>query len=154
LAASDVNAIWQQIGQNFPEINPSGNWQFGNPGTEAAANTDPWTGNITIDQAYSNPCLTEDEFNSLYFDLLHEEMHSTDLRSTRLWDNFWQFYGVLTQNHQSIYNRVSWEECGVVPPSEAAAGLWGYGPDDTRRPPISPKVSQLYQKTRPCGCGN
>ena len=160
LSAKDVSAILQNIEQNFPEIQLASGWEFGAPGPENSANTDPWSGEITVDNKYSKACLGSDEFNTLYFDLLHEAMHSTDSPDKRMWDNEVEFWGGVfghqglnTSNHQAIYNRVQWEEWGNLP-SPYTAQVWGYRPGERRSQPISPKVQMLYGTTRPCSCGN
>ena len=155
LAASDVQNILQNIVQNFPEIQTTGGWQFGDPGAENNANTNPWSGQITVDNKYSKQCLTSDDFWNLYFSLLHEAMHSTDWPDQRMWDNTYQYWsgGGSTDNHQSIVNRVQWEEYGILPPSQTAL-VWGYRLGERRPPPIWRKVNPLYNSTRSCGCSN
>jgi len=112
LAASDVDVILDHIRYRFPEIHPTGGWQFGPPRPRADFYTDPPSGMITIADKFSKECLTEDQFWDLYFGVLHEAMHSTDPPATRRRDNRWDFWngffgGLLgtTANHRRISNR-------------------------------------------------
>ena len=153
LSAADVTNVVSHVNDNFPEIHTNGGWEFGTPDSGASAHSNSSTGRITIDQIYKKECLTEDEFYSLYFDYLHEAMHSTDPSGTRKWDAFMQnSFGTITSNHQSIYNRAEYEELGVFPKGFEKDGLWGYGPTSNIRQPISPKVKKLYEETRSCEC--
>lgn len=153
LAASDVAAILQHIGQNFPEIHPQGGWGFGDPGPENEAYAEPMSGKIVVDNRYAKACLTNDEFITLYFNVLHEAMHSTDSRLQRAWDNIVDFWGFgPTANHDRIANRETYEQYGLATPHMDKNGLWGYGDWDNWRPAIAPQLPGLYEKTRPRSC--
>lgn len=153
LAASDVDVILDDLQYSIPGVHPTGGWQFGPPTRRADTYTNPNSGQITVSPKYAKPCLTEEEFVSLYFDLLHEGMHSSDPPGTRQWDLFWQFwFDIATSHHQSIYNRATYEEYGVMPPRHMKDGWWGYGPTSNIRPPAIEHVPWLYSTTRPCSC--
>ena len=151
LSAKDVKAIVDHIRQNFPEIHPGG-WEFGNPGPENLAQAGFW-GTIIVDNRFKAPCLSYDDFFSLYFSTLHESMHSTDPVDVRAWDNMYEFYtqGGLTQNHKNIRNRESYEE--GFSPNGVPKPMWGEN-GEVRSPPIWPQVKALYDATRPCECRN
>jgi RHS repeat-associated protein len=153
LAASDVAAILQHIGQNFPEIHPQGGWGFGDPGPENEAYAQPSSGKIVVDKRYVKACLTKDDFITLYLNVLHESMHSTDSYLQREWDNIVDFWGFgPTANHDRISNRAQYEEQGFGTPHMEKNGLWGYRDWDNWRPHIYPQIPKLYQATRPQSC--
>ncbi len=124
LSAADVEAVINNVAQNFPEIHPNGGWEFGALHEETTGGTNPLSGKITLPEAYKKQCLSEDEFRSLYFDYLHEAMHSTDSRGTRLYDSAMQnLFGVTTSHHWSIYNRAEYEQFGVLPKGYESDGV-------------------------------
>jgi RHS repeat-associated protein len=154
LAAEDVEAIRAHVALHFPEIRPRGGWRFGTPDEGASAGTDPLSGLITLDDFYSKACLTEAEFQELYFDYLHEAMHSTDSRLQRSYDNFMEFwFGVTTSHHWSIYWREGYERYGNFARGFEADGVWGYDVTSNIRPPIVRMLPALYRETpRSCEC--
>jgi len=149
LSAEDVEAIRHHIDQNFPEIHTHGGWEFGDPGPDNLAQASILSGRITVDNYYMKQCLTHDEFVALYFEVLHESMHSTDSLDQRWWD--WFQEPRLSANHRRIVNRTRYEE-GMNPSGTAPkGGMWGHN-DEAPSPPIWPQVDNLYNKSRTCAC--
>jgi RHS repeat-associated protein len=149
LSAEDVEAIRHHIDQNFPEIHTHGGWEFGDPGPDNLAQASIWSGRITVDNYFMRECLTHDDFVALYFEVLHESMHSTDSPDQRWWD--WFREPTLSANHRRIVNRARYEE-GMNPNGTAPfGGMWGHT-DEAPSPPIWPQVDRLYTETRSCAC--
>jgi len=155
LSAADVEEIRNDISTNFPEILPRGGWQFEKRNAGALAQSDTSTGRIFVDEKYKAECISYDEFSALYFEMLHESMHSTDSKAQRTWDSaWWRLFEVNTANHQAIYDRVTLEEDRIIP--KGVERFWGItrGLSPTPRLPKG-HVKDLYDR-RPdaCGCNN
>lgn len=149
LTAEDVNVINEYISQHFPDINRRGSYDYGAPSPGADASTSPWNGVTTLPSEFRCKKLSLNDFEQLFDTMLHESMHSTDSALQAAWDAFWQ--PGLTANHQSIYNRVSYETA-LGHRARLPGPMWG-SPTD-----FIPEVVGLYNTSRerankvPCGC--
>jgi len=122
---------------------------FGDLGPDSAGSTNTLTGTTTLPKDVRCKKLSEDEFNQLFDTILHESMHSTDPWWQRTWDAYWGNDN-LTANHQSIYNRTTYE---LVTGHKFSVGpMWGTPTN------FIPDVAALYAGSRdkgnqvPCGC--
>ena len=68
------------------------------------------------------PCLSEKEWNQLFFDLFHESMHSTDSAIQRYVDTIGDKLKRPTRNHTSIHNRTAFER---IRPPNSPIPIWG-----------------------------
>jgi hypothetical protein len=113
LTIEDVNYVLGQVTQSFNDVRPNGIVYLGQLPEGIGGQTEPWSGNIRMSLAYAPMrCLSRDEWEDLFWDLFHEGMHSSDSWGTRVWNR-----NRPTPHHQSIYNRVAWEQQGglIVP---------------------------------------
>ena len=149
LTQQDVIIIQQYINQNFPDIQRSAGYLFGDLGPDASGSTDTLTGITILPRDVRCKQLSQDEFNQLFDTMLHESMHSTDPMWQRAWDALWGNNN-LTANHQSIYNRTTYE---LLAGHRFSVGpMWGQPTN------FIPDVAGLYAGSRdkgnqvPCGC--
>ena len=149
LTEQDVNIIQQYIDQHFPDIQRSGGYEYGEMNGDAAGSTSVSSGITTLPKDVRCKVLSEDEFAKLFDTMLHESMHSTDSSWQRAWDSIWGNNN-LTANHQSIYNRTTYE---LVTGHKFSVGpMWG------KPTSFIPDVQMLYSSSRaqgnevPCGC--
>ncbi len=113
MTAEDANIIMEYILENYADIRPRGGIKYGEQNEGTLASTDPRTGDIYLPADTECRELSQDEFESLFFSVLHESMHSTDSWGTAAWDAFNQNrLGRTTGNHQAIHNREFYEQYG------------------------------------------
>ena len=147
LLADDVNAAMSHILLNFNEINPEGGWVFGTMPPGVSGSTQLYSGTIIVDVKYHKECLSEDEFNDMYFTLLHESMHSTDGVLIRTKDQAYEAWtGNLSANHWSIHERTQRERWGFPPQNS----MWGF--PYLKNEPIWSEIGQLWFQTIPWHC--
>lgn len=103
----------------FSEIKPQGGMKLGDlPKTESGA-TEAWSGDIVAPLSFSpKNCLSQDEWSSLFFTLVHEGMHSTDGVFTRLITRS----DITDSHHHKIHHRVSYEK---MRPIGEPGLMWG-----------------------------
>ena len=145
LTAEDARIILEYIQENYAEIQPRGELRFDELGEGTSASTDPRTGDIYLPREIECDILSQDEFESLFFAIFHESMHSTDSWGRAAWDAFNQnALGRTTKNHLAIHNRGFYERYGGEVPNL----VWG-----TPRPrsEFRPDPADLFNRTRERG---
>jgi hypothetical protein len=151
LTEEDVRFIWRQGLREFLDVNPTGIPICGGISPAIMGSTSWWSGNITIaTEMCEKACLTREEWESLFFTLFHESMHSSDPIGQRFLDAAAGSFGGLTSNHQGIHNRTEFER---IRPPAIPNPIWG----SPRSRPLSRQDRESlydeYRKRAPgCGC--
>lgn len=105
--------IWRQGLSQFLDLNPTGVPVCGPLGPGRSGATSPLTGNITVPAVFcETQCLTEDQWNQLFFTLFHESMHSTDSIVRRFLDAAAERAGGLRRTTKPSSTELSSSECG------------------------------------------
>ncbi|WP_162140742.1 RHS repeat-associated core domain-containing protein [Arenimonas oryziterrae] len=117
----DVRRVQGVVLQQFPELHPRGIVYCGRLDEGIYADANQFSGDITVSERYCIPsCLSEVEWNELFFSLFHESMHSTD----RWWEDL-SLSPDHTEHHDSIYMREYFERSRARKQDVPHGPVWG-----------------------------